>query len=63
MVNWETTPWVSRVGELVLQECWWEGEGGGEKGVGMDAGSVEGYGGEVKGERLTGEGVPLMLAA
>jgi len=56
----EMTPWVSRAGELVLQECWWEGEGGGGKGVG---GAVEGYGGEVKGERLTGEGVPLMLAA
>jgi len=36
---------------------------GGEEGVGMEAGEVEGDGGEVKGGRLAGEGVPLMLAA
>jgi len=57
------TPWVSRIGELVLQECWWEGEGGGGEGVGMEVGAVERYGGKVKGERLTGEGVSLMLTA
>jgi len=28
----------------------------------MEAGEVEGFGGEVKGGRLAGEGVPLMLA-
>ena len=28
----------------------------------MEAGEVEGVGGEVKGGRLVGEGVPLMLA-
>jgi len=39
------------------------GEGRGEKGVGMEAGAAKGYGGEVKRERLTGEGLPLMLAA
>jgi len=53
MVNWEMTPWVSRIGELVLRE----GEGGGGEGVGMGAGAVEGYGGKVKGERLTRDGV------
>jgi len=36
---------------------------GGEEGVGMEAEEVEGDGGEVKGARLAGEGVPLMLAA
>jgi len=35
---------------------------GGEEEVGMEAGEVEGVGGEVKGELLVGEGVPLMLA-
>jgi len=39
-----------------LQERWWEGEGGWGEGVRMEAGVVEGYGEEVKGERLTGEG-------
>ena len=34
----------------------------GEEGVGMEAGDVEGVGGEVKGGQLVGEGVPLMLA-
>jgi len=29
----------------------------------IGAGAVEGYRGEVKGERLTGEGVSLMLVA
>ena len=29
----------------------------------MEAGVVEGYGGEVKGERLTGEGVSSILNA
>ena len=37
--------------------------GGGGEGMGMGAGAVEGYGGEVKGERLTGEGVSLILVA
>jgi len=37
--------------------------GGGGEGVGMGAGAVEGYGGEVKGERLTGEEVSSMLVA
>ena len=46
-----------------MQERWWEGEGGGGEEVGMEAGVVEGYGGEVKGERLTGEGVSLILVA
>ena len=36
---------------------------GGEEGVGMEAGEVEGDGGEVGGGRLAGEGVPLLLAA
>jgi len=36
---------------------------GGKEGVGMEAGAVEGYGGKMKGERLTGQGVPLMMAA
>ena len=35
---------------------------GGKEGVGMEAGEVEGAGGEVKGGRLAGEGVPWMLA-
>ena len=35
-----------------------EGEGG-EEGVGMEAGEVEGVGGEVKGGPLAGEEVPL----
>jgi len=60
MVNWEMTPSVSWLGELVLQERWWEGE---EEGVGMEVGVVEGYGREVKGERLTGEGVSVILVA
>jgi len=34
--------------------------GGGEEGV--EAGKVEGVGGEVKGGWLFGEGVPLMMA-
>ena len=50
------TPWVSRAGELVLQECWWEGEGGGEEGVGMEAGEVEGVEGEVKEGHYLGRG-------
>jgi len=36
---------------------------GGEEGVGMEAGAVEGDGVEMKGGRLAGERVPLMLAA
>jgi len=36
---------------------------GGEEGVVMEAGEVEGVGGESKGGRLAGEGVPAMLAA
>jgi len=36
-------------------------EGG--EGVGMQLGVVEGYGVEVKGERLTGEGLSLILLA
>ena len=35
---------------------------GGEQGVGMEAGEVEGVGEEVKGGHLVGEGVPLMVA-
>ena len=35
---------------------------GGEEEVEMEAGEVEGVGGEVKGGRLVGEEVPLMLA-
>jgi len=35
---------------------------GGEEGVGMEAGEVEGVGGQVKWGLLVGEGVPLMLA-
>jgi len=35
---------------------------GGEEGVGMEAGEGEGVGGDVKGEQLTGEWVPLMVA-
>jgi len=34
----------------------------GEEGVGMEAGEVEGVGGEVKGGQLAGKGVPLMVA-
>jgi len=40
--------------------------GGGGRGLGgggVGTGVVEGYGGEVKEERLTGEGVSLMLVA
>jgi len=37
-------------------------EVGGEEGVGMEAGEVEGIGGEVKGGQLDGEEVPLMVA-
>jgi len=36
------------------------GRGGGDGGGG---GGPEGYGGEMKGERLTGEGVSVMLVA
>jgi len=35
---------------------------GGEEEVRMETGEVEGVGEEVKGRRLVGEGVPLMLA-
>jgi len=35
---------------------------GGEEGVGMEAGEVEGVGREVKGGQLAGKGVPLMVA-
>ena len=35
---------------------------GGEEGVGMEAGEVEGVGSEVKGGQSTGEWVPLMVA-
>jgi len=52
MVNWEMTQWACRAGELVLRECWREGEVervGAEEGVGMEAGAVEGEGGELKG--------------
>jgi len=35
---------------------------GGEEGVGMEAGEVEGVGEEVKGGQLPGKGVPLMVA-
>ena len=35
---------------------------GGEEEVGIEAGEVDGVGGEVKGGRLVGEGVLLMLA-
>jgi len=35
---------------------------GGEEGVGMEAGEVEGVGGEVTGGQLAGEWVPLMVA-
>jgi len=38
------------------------GGGGGGEGVGMEAGEVEGVGGEVKGGQLGGKGVPLMVA-
>ena len=34
---------------------------GGKEGVGMEAGEVEGVGGEVKGGQPAGEGVPLMV--
>ena len=34
---------------------------GGEEGVGMEAGEVEGVGREVKGGQLAGKGVPLMV--
>jgi len=38
------------------------GEGvGGEEGVGMETGEVEGVGGEVKGGQLPGKEVPLMV--
>jgi len=56
MVKWKMTPLVILVGELVLQERWWEREGARKEGVGMEVGVVEGYGGEMKGNRLTGEG-------
>jgi len=35
---------------------------GREERVGMEAGEVEGFGGEVKGGQVAGEGVPLMVA-
>jgi len=35
---------------------------GGEEGVGMEAGEVEGVGGELTGGHLDGEWVPLMVA-
>ena len=35
---------------------------GGKEGVGMEAGELEGVGGEVKGGQLAGKGVPLMVA-
>ena len=35
---------------------------GEEEGVGIEAGRVEGVGGEVKGGHLAGEEVPLMVA-
>jgi len=38
------------------------GGSGGEEGVGMEAGEVEGVGGEGKRGQLAGEGVPLMVA-
>jgi len=34
---------------------------GGEEGVGMETGEVEGVGGEVKGGQLVGKGVLLMV--
>jgi len=41
----------------------WEKEGGEGEGMGMEEGVVTGYGGEVKGERPTLEGVSLILVA
>jgi len=38
----EITPFVNRIGELVLQECWWEG---GERGWGWGRGRWRGMGG------------------
>ena len=35
---------------------------GGEQGVGVEAGEVEGVEGEVKGGQLPGKGVPLMVS-
>ena len=35
---------------------------GGEQGVRMETGEVEGVGGEVKGGQIAGEEVPLMVA-
>jgi len=35
---------------------------GGEEGVKMEAGEVEGVGGEVKRGQVAGKGVPLMVA-
>jgi len=35
---------------------------GGEEGVGMEAGEVEGVGEEVKGGQVVGKGVQLMVA-
>jgi len=54
---------------MIVIMCSFRGKGkvrmgeGGREGVRMEAGEVEGDGGEVKGGRLAGERVPLMLAA
>ena len=71
MVNWEVMPWVIRIGDAIgnqdrrasLAGVLVGGGGRGGGGGGDGGGAVEGYGGEVKGDRLTGEGLSLMLVA